>query len=70
MMCGLAKPTSGTARIMGTDIVRNASAARAHLGYMAQKFSLYPNLSVRQNLEFLPAPTDFSAGRERKRLNE
>ena len=52
MMCGLAKPTSGTARIMGTDIVRNASAARAHLGYMAQKFSLYPNLSVRQNLEF------------------
>ena len=52
MMCGLAKPTSGTARIMGTDIVKNASAARAHLGYMAQKFSLYPNLSVRQNLEF------------------
>lgn len=38
MMCGLAKPTSGTARIMGTDIVRNASAARAHLGYMARSF--------------------------------
>ncbi len=52
MMCGLAKPTSGTARIMGTDIVKNAAAARSHLGYMAQKFSLYPNLSVRQNLEF------------------
>ena len=52
MMCGLAKPTSGTARIMGTDIVKNASAARAHLGYMAQKFSLYPNLTVHQNLNF------------------
>ena len=52
MMCGLARPTSGTARIMGIDIVKNASAARAHLGYMAQKFSLYPNLSVRQNLDF------------------
>lgn len=52
MMCGLARPTSGTARIMGVDIVRQPSQARANLGYMAQKFSLYQNLSVRQNLEF------------------
>lgn len=52
MMCGLAKPTEGTAKIMGVDIVKNASLARSHLGYMAQKFSLYPNLSVLQNLEF------------------
>lgn len=52
MMCGLAKPTGGTARIMGTDIVEQPSLARAHLGYMAQKFSLYQNLSVKQNLEF------------------
>ena len=52
MMCGLAKPTEGTARIMGTDIVEQPSLARAHLGYMAQKFSLYQNLSVKQNLEF------------------
>lgn len=52
MMCGLAKPTGGTARIMGIDIVERPSLARAHLGYMAQKFSLYQNLSVKQNLEF------------------
>ncbi len=52
MMCGLAKPTSGTARIMGIDIVKQPSLARSHLGYMAQKFSLYQNLSVKQNLEF------------------
>ena len=52
MMCGLAKPTAGTARIMGVDIVKQPSLARSHLGYMAQKFSLYQNLSVRQNLEF------------------
>lgn len=52
MMCGLAKPSGGTARIMGVDIVRQPSRARAHLGYMAQKFSLYQNLSVKQNLEF------------------
>lgn len=52
MMCGLAKPTGGTARIMGIDIVKQPSLARSHLGYMAQKFSLYQNLSVKQNLEF------------------
>lgn len=52
MMCGLAKPTAGTARIMGTDIVEHPSRARARLGYMAQKFSLYQNLSIRQNLDF------------------
>lgn len=52
MMCGLAKPTHGTARIMGIDIVKNPEKARSYLGYMAQKFSLYGNLSVRQNLEF------------------
>lgn len=52
MMCGLAKPTSGTARIMGYDIVKQASRARENIGYMAQKFSLYPNLSVKQNFDF------------------
>ena len=52
MMCGLAKPTSGTARIMGIDIKQNPEKARANLGYMAQKFSLYGTLTVRQNLEF------------------
>ena len=52
MMCGLAKPTSGTARIMDYDIVKQASLARENIGYMAQKFSLYPNLSVKQNFDF------------------
>ena len=52
MMCGLARPTHGTARIMGVDIVKKPSLARSNLGYMAQKFSLYPNLSVKQNLDF------------------
>jgi len=52
MMCGLATPTSGTARIMGQDILKNPSKARSYLGYMAQKFSLYGGLSVNQNLRF------------------
>lgn len=52
MMCGLTKPSSGTVRIMGIDILKNPSTARANLGYMAQKFSLYGSLTVVQNLEF------------------
>ena len=52
MMCGLAKPTGGTARIMGIDITKDPEKARSNLGYMAQKFSLYGSLTVRENLEF------------------
>lgn len=52
MMCGLARPTGGTAKIMGIDIKDDPSLARSYLGYMAQKFSLYGNMTVRENLEF------------------
>lgn len=52
MMCGLLTPTSGTARVMGIDLKTGASEARQRLGYMAQKFSLYGNLTIAQNLKF------------------
>jgi len=52
MLCGLLKPSSGTASIMGIDLGRSSSKARARIGYMAQKFSLYNALSVMQNLKF------------------
>ncbi len=52
MMCGLLRPTSGTARVDGYDLYRAPAAARSRLGYMAQKFSLYGDLTVRQNLDF------------------
>lgn len=52
MMCGLLRPSSGRAEILGIDLARNARRARAHLGYMAQKFSLYGHLTVLQNLRF------------------
>jgi ABC-2 type transport system ATP-binding protein len=52
MMCGLLAPTSGAAHVMGIDLRKSPSRARQHLGYMAQKFSLYGNLTVRQNLNF------------------
>lgn len=52
MMCGLLKPTSGTAQIMGIDIKKNPEKARSNLGYMAQKFSLYESITLEQNLNF------------------
>ena len=52
MLCGLTRPTKGTAEIMGVDVVKNPTRARSFIGYMAQKFSLYGKLSVLQNLEF------------------
>ncbi|MBV8342224.1 MAG: ABC transporter ATP-binding protein, partial [Gammaproteobacteria bacterium] len=52
MLCGLLKPTAGDATVAGVNLLHAASRARAHLGYMAQKFSLYGDLSVAQNLDY------------------
>jgi drug efflux transport system ATP-binding protein len=52
MLCGLLQPSAGEGRVAGFDLRRDAAEARNHLGYMAQKFSLYGDLSVRQNLDF------------------
>ena len=52
MLCGLLMPSSGAAHVAGVNLARAASRARARLGYMAQKFSLYGDLSVAQNLDY------------------
>lgn len=66
MMCGLLKPTSGRAAVVGLDLRKSAGKARQKLGYMAQKFSLYGNLSVRRNLDFFSGVYGL-AGSQRKR---
>jgi ABC-2 type transport system ATP-binding protein len=52
MECGLLKPSEGQALVMGIDLKSSPSEARQRLGYMAQKFSLYAQLTVRKNLVF------------------
>ncbi|AMV70963.1 ATP-binding cassette domain-containing protein [Desulfuromonas carbonis] len=52
MLCGLLKPSAGSGRVVGFDLQRAPGKARARLGYMAQKFSLYGDLTSRQNLLF------------------
>src|SRR5262245_951490 len=52
MLCGLLTPTSGTGRVLGLDIGRESEAIKASIGYMSQKFSLYSDLTVLENLQF------------------
>src|SRR5262245_30003865 len=52
MLCGLLTPTSGVGRVLGLDIGRESEAIKARIGYMSQKFSLYSDLTVLENLQF------------------
>jgi drug efflux transport system ATP-binding protein len=52
MLCGLLKPTSGTALVGGIDVSRDPEGVKRAIGYMSQKFSLYEALTVDQNIEF------------------
>jgi ABC-2 type transport system ATP-binding protein len=52
MLCGFVKPTAGNAAINGFDVWRQRRMVRARFGYVAQKFSLYPDLTVLENLRF------------------
>jgi ABC-2 type transport system ATP-binding protein len=70
MLCGLLKATSGVAYVAGHDLRRAPSRAKRELGYMAQKFSLYGLLSVRQNLEFFSGVYGLERAQRRERVDE
>ena len=52
ILCGLLSPTSGEAMVAGFDVYKENESIKKHIGYMSQKFSLYENLTVRENIEF------------------
>jgi len=60
MLCGLLSPSEGTGAVAGNDLRKSAAEARGSLGYMAQKFSLYGELSVKQNLDFFAGAYNLS----------
>ena len=53
MLCGLLTPSAGEASVLGYDVPKRAEELRKHIGYMTQRFSLYGDLSVRENLAFM-----------------
>ena len=70
MLCGLLTPTAGEIDVLGLPIPREAEALRRRIGYMTQRFSLFEDLTVRENLEFLAAIHDLSRAQTRTRVEE
>ncbi|SIR21757.1 ABC-2 type transport system ATP-binding protein [Aeromonas sp. RU39B] len=68
MECGLLQPSSGQALVTGIDLAHSPSAARQRLGYMAQKFSLYRQLTVMQNLSFFAGVYGLFGRRQKARI--
>jgi ABC-type multidrug transport system ATPase subunit len=70
MLCGILEPSEGTARIDGHDVVRDADSIKGIIGYMSQKFSLYDELTVNENLIFAGKLYGLSGERLDKRRDE
>ncbi|UHQ55635.1 MULTISPECIES: ABC transporter ATP-binding protein [Microbulbifer] len=70
MLCGLLTPSGGNIDVLGMEIPRQAEALRRRIGYMTQHFSLFGDLTVRENLEFLAAVQGLAAAPARRRVAE
>ena len=70
MLCGLLTPTEGEIEVLGLQIPEQADALRLRIGYMTQKFSLFEDLTVRENLEFLAAVYGLPRGEARRRVDD
>ncbi len=68
MLCGLLKPSAGSAHVFGMELPRYAEKVRPRIGYMTQKFSLYEDLTVRENLEFMGRIYSMRRRRRRERI--
>jgi ABC-2 type transport system ATP-binding protein len=68
MLCGLLPATDGELRVAGADVRSARAEARAHLGYVAQRFSLYGTLTVTENLEFFAAAYGLRGARKQSRI--
>lgn len=70
MLCGILDPTSGSGRVVGFDIQREAERIKERIGYMTQRFSLYEDLSVVENLNFYAGIYSVPKRRRRARVEE
>ncbi len=70
MLCGLSLPTSGSGTVAGCDILNQAEEIKRHIGYMSQKFSLYENLTVWENLNLFATIYGMPAPKIKEKTNE
>lgn len=70
MLCGLLRPSAGTVTVLGHDVTRKAEALRHQMGYMTQEFSLYQDLTVEENLEFIASIFGLTHRLRRQRVGE
>ena len=70
MLCGLLTPSEGEIEVLGLKIPAQADELRSHIGYMTQKFSLFEDLGVRENLEFLAAIQGVPKAKTKRRVDE
>jgi len=70
MLCGLLRPTCGGGRVVGFDIDRQTEQIKRSIGYMSQKFSLYPDLTGRENMHFYGSAYGLRKARVEQRLTE
>lgn len=70
MICGLLTPTDGSVRVLGKDIPREAEALKPDIGYMTQKFSLYDDMTVLENLQFVGGIYSIARSQRKQRIEE
>lgn len=70
MLCGLLHPNAGSIEVMGVDVIKKPEAVKRRIGYMSQKFSLYDDMTVRENLEFYMGVYEVPLEREKQRMQE
>jgi len=70
ILCGLSAPTSGNVEVAGYDVYKQTEKVKKNIGYMSQKFSLYENLTIKENIRFFAGIYGLSGNVIKERMNE